>query len=81
LQQADRILQCGPGLEGRFGSRYEKRHGDRGLRVGRIDMELVRMLYDLGFVMTVLVLFAAAQFLTVCVDEWLEETKRHHGKR
>ena len=44
-------------------------------------MELMRMLYDLGFFMTVLVLFAAAEFLTVCVDQWLEEPKRHHGKR
>jgi hypothetical protein len=49
--------------------------------VGRIDMEVMRMLYELGFVIIVLALFAAAEFLTVCVDEWLEKTRHHHGKK
>ena len=44
-------------------------------------MEAMRMLYELGFVMTILALFAAAEFLTICADDWLRGVGRHHHKK
>jgi hypothetical protein len=44
-------------------------------------MELMGTLYELGFVVTILTLFAAAEFLTIWTDEWLEKTRRDHGKK
>lgn len=44
-------------------------------------MELIRMLYELGFVLTILALLAAAELFTICADQWLEKIRRHQGKK
>jgi hypothetical protein len=44
-------------------------------------MEPMRMLYELGFVIAILALFAAAELLTACAEIWLEKTKHHHEKK
>jgi hypothetical protein len=49
--------------------------------MGRIDMETTRMLYELGVVMAILGLFAAAELLTICAEKWLEKMRHHHGKK